>query len=795
MRGLVFIILTCVGSVAFAQSGALLQKVIELPANSGTLSFFLDVLEKQGVSLAYNSQQLRLDKPITLTGKKHTVEQLMRLILEGEDMETAVVNNKLVIYRDAKKPLSINGTVYAANSKETLPYATIRVLGTSQIAICNAFGFYSLLLPPGNYVLQASFVGYKAQTDSIKLAYSKTINFKLAEANNLESVEIREKSDDLLAGKSIESNKAYQLPLLLGEADPLKLLSFNAGVVGNNLSVRGGSSDQNLVLLDGAPVFYHNHFLGLLSIFNNDALKKIDFYKGGFPARYEGRLSSVIDVKLKDGNMEQYHGRLNVGLATASALFEGPLAKNKSSFIASFRRSWIDGLAEALTSENDLAYRLYDANVKLNYVVDSTSRIYLSAYAGGDKFKLDILDTDLSWYNRILALRWNKVLGPRLFMNNSLTVSGFSNKISNLSDETQNEESHIGDISVESNLNYGWSPQINTSVGLRLSRDRFSGKSYMAAKLATMQSSLHLNAYIENFISLAPKWQLNAGLNYAVFSVPLRTYQSLQPRSWLRFEIDNKNSVSFAYALMTQFYHQVTSSVAALPSDFRAPSSATLKPEQATVFELGYQRKLTAGRASLQLYHKMFANLLMFDPNNEDKLFMADLLVGKGQSRGIELELEKRMGRFSGQTALTLAKTWLKFPSLNNGNKFRSPNDVALNLQTALSYKMDLQWEVTGTFYYTSGKTIAVPQTQNYNPESAEPYNYRLGDNYSVNLGAAYQKKYRSGNSGRLYFGINNLFGQPVPLFVDASLSNGELVVDETGRFKRFPYVGYSFAF
>lgn len=795
MRWLVLIGLVCMAAAVFAQSNPLLQKTITVTENRGTLAFFLDMLEKQGVGLAYNNQQLRMDKPIRLSEKNYTVEKLIQIILDGENVETAVANNKLVIYRDAKKPLSISGTVYAANSKETLPYATIKVLGTGQVAIGNAFGFYSLMLPAGNYVLQASYVGYATQTDTLALTYSKTLNFKLAEANNLESVEIHQKTDDVLAGRTVALNKAYQLPLLLGEADPLKLLSFKAGVIGSNLSVRGGTGDQNLVLLDGAPIVYPNHFLGLLSIFNNDVLKRVDLYKGSFPARYEGRLSSVIDVKLKDGDMEQYHGNFNIGLATAGALLEGPIIKNKSSFIASFRRSWIDGLSRIFVNEGDLSYRLYDANIKLNYVVDSTSRIFLSAYTGGDVFKVGIVDSDLSWYNRVLALRWNKVAGPGLFINNSVTVSSFSNNLSDLSGEGKDEESHVGDVSLESNLNYTWSSQTNTSVGLRLSRDRFSGKTYLYTPLVSKQSSVHLNAYVENLVQLAPKWQLNAGLNYAVFAVPSKTYQSLQPRSWLKFDINDKNSVSLSYALMTQFYHQLTNSIlAASPSDFRAPSSAALQPEQAAVFELGYHRKLAEGYMSFQLYHKLFSNLLMFDPNSKDKMYMADLLVGKGQSRGLELEFEKKIGRFSGQGAFTWAKTWLEFPSLNNGKRFSAPNDIAINLQTALSYRLAPKWEVSSTFYYVTGRPISVLQTQDYSATDI-PYGYRLGDNYTLSLGFTHQKKYKSGNSGRLYFGVNNLVGRPVPLFVDASMSNGQLSIDQSGMFRRFPYVGYAFGF
>jgi hypothetical protein len=815
------------------ETKGLADKEIRITISEGTLGQYLNAIVAQGVNLSYSSNQLQLADKIKINKGVYKAAQLLRQLLSGYPVEIKTEPDKIILY--VPKPQeatshTLSGFIYSGDGMEALPYASIRVSGTSLGTQSNEYGFYTIELPTGINYLQLSYSGYRTLRDTIKIRDSKVLNFSLQPGLFLAEVKIN--APKLSAGatdlQAINLKNVTNLPMALGETDPLKAIQLKAGVTGGlaggNMYVRGGSPDQNLVLLDGIPVYNYNHFTGLLSIFNNDAVKHIDFFKGAFPSRYEGRLSSVIDVKTKDGDMQKYHGAVNIGLLTSSAMIEGPLIKNKISFLASFRRSWIDGLTHLL-SDGDigLKYYLYDANLKINYRIDSTSRIYLSAYKGSDRFRLNLSDDKasvlgLNWSNQLLSFRWNKVHSPRLFHNSTISYSEFKNQLEELDQNGDKYYNKITDLGIDNDLSYSWNNTVKSYFGIKAKLTRFQSApvSALQSDLAG-QHSVHLQAYTDNDVDILPQLKLRAGLHYTAFITNGKTYHSFQPRTKLSYTLDDRHQFYASYAIMAQFYHQITINALSLPNEFRAPSTAELPPEQSAIYEIGYLNRLSSsGRIGIQFYRKDFSDLLMYRPQQnalEGQLasnWRDRLLSGKGYSQGVEVEYAQDFKWLSVQASYTFFKTMFTFDQVNNGKAFKAPHDIRNQFNTAITVNLSSRWSCSTLFTYSSGMLITLPgyalpdldhvlsgkakdaPTYLY---ATEPNNYRLPANYGLNIGAVYHTRFRARQQGRLHFGINNILGKPRPFQVSASLENNQLKINQTIPFKLLPYVGYSYSF
>lgn len=808
---------------------------IKIDFSEGTLGQYLNAITAQGLNLSYSSNQLRLSDKIKLNKGVYKAGQLLSLLLSSYPVEIKTELHKIILYiphSQEPKSYTLSGFVYSGEGMEALPYASLGVSGTNVATQSNEFGFYTIRLPAGINHLQLSYSGYPTLRDTIKMTASKVLNFRLQPGLLLAEVKVHASKSGTGTGladlQKVDLKGVNDLPMALGETDPLKTIQLKAGIsgglAGGNMYVRGGSPDQNLVLLDGIPVYNYNHFTGLLSIFNSDAVKHIDFFKGGFPSRYEGRLSSVIDVKTKDGDMQKYHGAVNIGLLTSSAMIEGPLIKNKVSFLGSFRRSWIDGLSRLLSNgSDDVNYYLYDANLKINYHIDSTSRIYLSAYQGSDRFNLSISDdmpsqVAMKWTNRLLSFRWNKVYNPRLFHNSTISLSQFKNQLDDGEENVSNEFNRITDLGLDNDLSYSWSNTLKSYFGIKAKLTRFrSAPDSEVDPVMEDQQSVHLQAYTDNDVDILPALRLRTGLHYTAFITSGKTYHSFQPRIKLTYNLKDQHQFYASYAMMAQFYHQVSINPLAIPNEFRIPSSSGIPPQQSMIYEIGYLKHLSpAGRIGIQVYRKNFSNLLMYRPqqNALDKKAAPDrndrLLSGKGYSQGIEVEYAQEFKWLSINAAYTRFKTMLIFEQVNNGKAFKAPYDLRNQFTTAITIRMGSRWSCSTLFTYSGGMLVTLPQyvlpdldgvlsgaaknekTYFYTPE---PNNYRLRDNYSLNIGAVNRTNFRKGRQGRLHFGINNILGRPLPFQVTASLEDNQVNVTQLSPFKLLPYVGYSYTF
>ncbi|MFH6991808.1 TonB-dependent receptor domain-containing protein [Flavobacterium sp. FlaQc-48] len=807
-----FILFFCTESLK-AQKTSLLEKKIAIEIENDSVGAYVSTIIAQGVNLSLSNNKLHLGKKVKIKKGLYKLGTLLNLLFASESVKFLERDSKIIIYTVSRAPdsFTISGFVYAGDSKEALPYAIVRVLNTNIAVNCNDYGYYTITLPENKYIINASYTGFTSQTDTITVNNTIKKNFNLAMGLSLAPVEIKSSKKPLNEISSIvDTQHVNTLPFLMGQSDPLKLLTLKAGTYGSSLNVRGGSTDQNLVLLDGVPIYNYNHFTGLLSIFDLQAIKQISFFKGGFPARYEGRLSSVIDVKTKDGDMQSYHGAVNIGLPTGSVMLEGPIIKDKMSFMISARRSWIDALSKMMFNRDvNFKYRMYDAYFKMNYFIDPSNRIYLGAYSGGDLIGANFFSSqppELTWNNRTLSLRWNKVYGPRLFQNSVLLLSNYNNQFAN-EDEQGTRKFSITDLGIENNLNYYWSSLLNSSIGLRINMTNFSNKNIEGN---TLIKSLHFKTYCDNDITLSDKFRMKAGLHYAIFLTHNKIYNSFQPRTNLVYKYNNSNSFFASYAIMEQFYHQIVENTYALPTDLRMPSSDQLPPEKAFIYEIGYEKTLNKGYIRLQFYKKKISNILMYQPryDTSDQSKMQSPLIGFGNSRGLELEFSKQFKKFDVQASYTLSKSTVRFPTINSGQTFNSPNDITNQIKGAVTWNINQSWVLSTILNYSSGVLISAPDSFSYsdkkesylldptrNNEISKPNNYRLPRNYNIDIGVSKSKKTKSGNQTRLYFGVNNLLGQSPPFILETSLTNGEFNLEQVRMFKYFPYIGYAYIF
>ena len=695
---------------------SLLNKNIIINKEEATIAEYFFLISSQGITLSYNNAQIDVNTSATIKKGSYQAAQLLYLLL-GDNIKLKVYKHKIIISKPSfeEQLFTLNGFVYAGNGKEAVPLASVKVLGANVTVFCNDYGYYSVRLPAKKNILQVSSLGYATKIDTINLQKSLSHNFYLDQGINLPPLEIKnDKNLFFNEFTRIDTNSIKNLPFLLGEVDPMRVIGLKAGVTTDGLHVRGGTADQNLILLDGAPIYNYSHFTGILSVFNNDIIKRIDFYKGGFPARYEGRLSSVIDVKTKDGDMQSYDGVINIGLLNGSMKLEGPIIKDKLSFLTSFRRSWIDGLIRLLLGKNfPFNYYLYDANIKLNYISDSNSRIYLSIYAGMDKLNYHLFDDNLStlqWTNKTASLRWNKVYGSGAFHNTTFMISCFKNQFNDQSTPSLDQLNQIDNFGFENNFSHYWSNNFVSLTGLGVNYTLFKSLDETQNGLLKKQNSLQLKAYSDNNIDLN-RFNLKYGLQHATFIIPGKTYHSFQPRISLVYQVDNLNRFFGQFAYVVQFYHQITSNIGATPSQFRSPSTATLPPEKSLNYDLGYSYFFKKkGKITGQFFYKKYDDILIYKPQygSETSLIVTEnwrgvLLSGKGVSKGIEFEFLKQFNRFNIQSSYTLSKSELSFAEVNNGTPFLSPYDLTNQFRLLLSIALSKKWYFSNLFSYSTG--------------------------------------------------------------------------------------------
>ncbi len=759
---------------------------------------------------------------------------------------------------------TISGYIKDADTGESLIGATVIQLGTSSGTTANTHGFYSLTLPRDSVTLLYSYVGYTHQLVKLLLRKDTTIQVRLTGSTLLNEVVVQGAKADAIhevtrmSTVSVPVEQIKALPAFLGETDVLKVLQLMPGVQSGSegssgVYVRGGGPDQNLILLDGVPVYNASHLFGFFSVFNADALNHVELIKGGFPARYGGRLSSVIDINMKDGNMKEVKGEGSIGLIASKISVEGPIKEDKTSFLFSARRTYIDILARPLirlaTEGESAGYYFYDLNLKLNHIINDKNRLYLSTYTGDDKaysryesFYVDDNErTDykdefgLRWGNIITAIRWNHVFSPKLFGNFTGTFSRYRFDIFEEYDEVRTlpnqpaEKNYyhnryvsgIRDWAGKADFDYLPSPNHYVRFGANAIQHRFSPGVYAyrsdveadTTVGAAVTNAQEFAAYLEDDWKINSFIKLNAGVHASGFLVEDRWYQSLQPRLSTRILLSDDLSLKASYATMTQFIHLLTNAGLGLPTDLWVPSTNRVKPQQSWQVAAGAAKTYRGTyEISLEGYYKEMSNLIEY----EDGASFVDLetdwqdkvaVGGHGESYGAELLLQKKTGNITGWVGYTLSWTNRQFETLNFGRCFPYKYDNRHDINVAITHNWNDRMDFSMAWIFTSGNAITLP-IANYRSAGEGRYyysddvlhydarnSYRMKNYHRLDLSFSWWKDKKWGQR-KWTLGIYNAYSRLNPFFIDFGFDReGNKKFIQYSLFPIIPSFSYSFKF
>lgn len=663
---------------------------------------------------------------------------------------------------NAQEKFTLNGYVKDAETGEELIGVTVYVKELATGTATNLYGFYALNLPSGNYTILYSSVGYGTVEKNIALDEDQSLNIELPiETLTISEVLILEDPIDKnvtalnMSRNEVDIQQVKKLPALFGEPDIIKTIQMMPGVItaGEGTSsffVRGGSADQNLILIDEAPVYDPSHLFGLFSVFNADIIKDVELYKGGIPARYGSRLSSILEVRTKDGNNKSFSGEAGLGLLASKIMVEGPIKKEKSSFIISGRRSYVDLFLKAAKEDNLVHF--YDINAKVNWKHNNNNRFFAAFYLGRDVFDFD--DTfGFDWGNTTGTFRWNHLFSDRLFSNTSIIVSNFDYALE-YDDAVQGFRwtSNLQEFSLKEDLNFFINPKNELEFGYHFTYRRFSPGTVAPTSEESIFEPIKLQNdyaldhafYLGNEQQISSKLKLYYGARLSIFQntgeadiflyedpqdninvrridtlhfedlETIKSYINIEPRFSARFLLNGQSSVKLSYNRMVQNTHLISSGTVPIPFNTWSPSNYYLKPQVADQVAVGYFRnfKQNMFEFSVESYYKNINNVTDF-ADNARLFFNRDLSTefrqGKSWSYGLELMLEKKLGKFAGFASYTWSKTKRKVPGVNLSKPFRANYDRRHVFNLATTYELNEAWSFGANFTYSTGRPITVP--------------------------------------------------------------------------------------
>ena len=739
----------------------------------------------------------------------------------------------------AQTKYTISGYVQESETGENLIGVSIYDKNTFKGTVTNQYGFYSLTLEEGNYEIIYSFIGLQSITKKVNLNNDIRINISLKnDAIITEEVIVtgekldKNVSSSKMSQVKIEVNNIKQLPVILGEVDVLKSAQLLPGITSNGegssgLYVRGGGPDQNLILLDEAVVYNASHLFGFFSVFNADAIKDINIIKGGMPAEYGGRLSSVLDISMKDGNNKKYQADGGIGLLSSRLTLQGPIQKEKSSFILSGRRTYIDVLSQPFLNREDpetgepnafagSGYYFYDLTTKINYRISDKDRLYLSGYFGRDVFSFANSDNgfaiEIPWGNATGSLRWNHLFNDKLFMNTSVIFSDYRFEF-NLaqSDFEFKIFSGINDWNTKVDFLYQPNQRHTIKFGTNYTYHIFtpgnatgrSGDVEFAPDEIFRQYSNEGALYFSDDFELSDEIKINAGIRYSSFqhrgdinilkyiqndlTFNSDNYRNIEPRFSLRYKLNTTSSLKTSYTENYQYIHLASTSSVSLPTDLWVPSSTVIKPKFSRQYAIGYFKNFKDNmyETSLETYYKEMTNLIEYregflPEDNTNQSSDNSFTFGEGDSYGIELLLKKNQGKTTGWIGYTLSKTTRYFDEVNNGISFPAKYDRRHDLSITATHKLSKSWVLSGVFVYATGNAITLP-TERYviggdvYTQFTSRNGYRMDPYHRMDIGATYtpskkKKKFKS----TWNFSIYNVYSRKNPYFIYFALEGLE---------------------
>jgi len=669
----------------------------------------------------------------------------------------------------AQNKFVLSGYIQASDSKELLPFVNITIPQLKIGTTSNNYGFYSITLPKGSYIVQVSYVGHIPKKLNIDFFSDKELNIELESNNFLPKLEISSNQFDKVSETNrlglltLPINQLNSIPSLFGEKDVLKALQLLPGIQKgregtSGLYVRGGATDQNLVILDDATVYNVSHLFGFFSVFNGDAIKSIELSKGGFPARYGGRLSSVLEINMKDGNKQKISGEAGIGLISSRILIEGPIIKNKSSFLVSGRRTYIDALMVPFMPKSSLTrYYFYDLNTKLTLDLDKKNKFYISGYFGRDKFltnnnKTHPVKEGLFWQNATTTIRWNHLYNSKTFSNTAMIYSNykfqvFSEELFNNSLYLLNYHSGIRDISFKHDIEYHPSPRYNLRIGLQITNHLFTPSAFVVKDseldVDTLKKNTYLSfesgVYVENNFSFGSKLKINAGLRLSHFLSGNKQYLYPEPRFILNYIIKQDFSFKASYSEMNQFIHLLSNTNIGLPTDLWVPATNRIKSQHSKQISTGFAKDLNKLNLQITLegYYKTSHRILGYKPGSsflvmndlqkiENNDWQDKITTGIGKSYGAEILIQRKTGKLNGWVGYTISWTKLQFNELNYGREFWARHDRRHDISIVTIYKLKKNITISGTWVFGSGNAVTLEvgkfPVSRYNPFSTLPF-------------------------------------------------------------------------
>jgi len=791
-------------------------------------------------------------------------------------MKTPILGCLLLLLQWAVAPVlmaqetdkfTISGYIKDANSGEELLYANVLAQENQVGVTTNLYGFYSLTLPKGNYQLVFSYLGYQPITKTIELHANRDLNVELLpESAVLDEVIVSSKKEDAavtdvaMSRIELDVEQLKKMPALLGEPDVIKMIQTMPGVTSagegtSSFFVRGGSADQNLILIDEAPVYDVSHLFGLFSVFNSDIIKSSELYKGGIPAKYGGRLSSLLEVTTRDGNAKEFEGSGSIGLLAAKLTLEGPIVKDQASFVVSGRRSYADIFMRQMDDLNGSTVQFHDLNAKINWKKSNTDRFFLSAYSGRDVWNFND-NFSMDWGNTTTTFRWNHLFSDKLFSNLTLLYSDFDYKLGD-SDPVEGFEwaANQREMSIKEDITYFISPKLTMQFGYQGIYRRFTPgdirpqgeQSIFESTSLQKQFALDHGLYLGFDHDVTDRLSLQYGLRYSIFQnigegtfynyadpddninieiidsttygsfENIKTFHNLEPRFAARYTLDAQSSLKFSYNRMVQYIHLISNSTVPIPFNTWAPSSPYLDPQLADQVAIGYFRNFydNAYEFSFEAYYKQSRDVTDFADNAElffNKHLAVEFRQGEGESYGAEFFLQKKKGKLQGYLSYTWSKTQLEVPGVNNGQPFVANHDRRHNLNIAATYQLNDRWNLGGNFTYASGRPITLPtgkyEFDNYQVNYySERNGYRLPDFHRLDLSATWEAPKKEGKwaQNSFSFGVYNAYNRKNPFTIYTRKKrddDGNIIGDGTEKearlvylFGALPYFTWNFKF
>ena len=759
---------------------------------------------------------------------------------------------------------TLNGYIKSASDGESLIGATIYINEIQGGVITNPYGFYSITLEEGEYNIEYRYIGYITLKKKIILDKDQKFDIELlSEDIELENILITSESENENVSSTeistfkLDIGKINEIPTFLGEVDIIKAIQLIPGVStvgegGSGFNVRGGSVGQNLVLLDEAPVYNSSHLLGFLSVFNPDAVKDLKLYKGGIPARYGGRLSSILDIRMKDGNNKKRSISGGIGSIFSRLTIEAPIVKEKSSFILALRRSYADVLAKPFLKNSNFlndgwALNFYDLTAKINFNLDEKNRIFFSSYLGRDIFRFDERQ-GFNWGNRTGTIRWNHLFNDRLFSNFTTIYSNYDYQLAFGSDDRNKFEwdSKIETLNLKPEFTYFINTNNEFSIGGEFLIYRFEPANAQGVsdgkitditlpKKYAFESSIYFgNEQKINNISFSYGLRtstytyLGPGTKY-IFNLPtnpgdrktidseekmdkwknIQSFSNLEPRISINYKLNDSNSLKISYNKMVQYIHLLSNTAASSSLDVWTPSTNNIKPEKVDSYAIGYFKNFKENifESSIEFYYKKLKNQIDYIDGADiliNKYIEGDLLFGIGRAYGMELLFRKKSGRVNGWVSYTLARTELKIDGINNFKWYPTRYDQTHNLKFTSNFDLNKRISFAGNFTFISGTPVTFPTSKyviqgfviphnsnNSRNDRRIPNYHRLDFSVTINGKKENKKGKIRKNNNSLVIGIYNVYNRKNPFSI--YFSQGKKVASESfvpGQVTRLSIIG-----